>query len=75
MIKGEEDNMTHFYNNDTYDITGNYEIIGKAKIEYNNNIDIDQDWRLNWDLLILHNLDNYQIEVKYCRKKGLSVRY
>lgn len=59
--------MTHFFNNDAYDICGNYEIIGKAAIEYNNNI--DRDWKLNWDLLILFNFDNSDIEVRYCRKK------
>ncbi len=58
--------MTHFFKNDVYDITGNYEIIGKANVEYNDNI--DKDW-VNWDLLILYNLENKNTEIKYCRKK------
>lgn len=61
--------MTHVFNDDMYEICGNYHIIGRADIEYNKCV--DKDWT-NWDFLILYNLNNKDIEVQYCRKKLLE---
>lgn len=62
--------MTHFFNDIPYDITGNYEVIGRLNMD--RNLYAKDEFKLG-DVLVLYNFETLDTEIKFCFRKNCCI--
>ena len=66
VISKDVDMTTHFFNDIPYEVNGKYKVIGKLNMDRNF---FWADEYKNIDVLVLYNLETFEIEIKPCFRK------